>query len=105
MPVPIELPVLITQMAEVQKLTHFEQTNPEVQQIVAGMSAEQMRKQQKRQIQQTQQSEKSNKVDDEKQGRGEKREAGSKKRREQSEEPEEDQRQKPFSGLIINKTI
>ncbi len=107
MPGPVDLPLTISQLANVQKISSSEINKSELQQILVLNPAEkEHNKETQRQIQKIDKDEGSHQIQDEEKGNT-KQEARSHKRREKKEEAktEEEPKPSPWSGNIINVKI
>ena len=107
MPGPVDLPLTISQLANVQKISNSEINKSELQQILVINPAEkEQNKDTQRQIQKIDKDEGSHQIQDEEQ-RNTKQEARSRKKKEKEEEPKSEKDPKPslWSGNIINVKI
>ncbi|WP_031483843.1 hypothetical protein [Maridesulfovibrio frigidus] len=107
MPGPVDLPLTISQLANVQKISNSEISKSELQQILVINPAEQEHnKDSQKQIQKIDKDEGSHQIKDDEQ-KNTKQEARSRKRKEKEEESksEEEPKSSPWSGNIINVKI
>lgn len=105
MPGPVDMPLIISQLANVQKISNSETTKAQMQQTLLINPAEQEKnKNSQKQIQHIEKDEGSEAVNDEGGGKSQQHASPRKKKK---EEPEEEKKTKPspWSGNIINVKI
>lgn len=105
MPGPMDMPLIISQLANVQKISNSEITKAQMQQTLMINPAEQEKnKEAQKQIQQIDKDETSQAIQDE--GGGNAQQHASGKRKKKETEPEEKKtKSSPWSGNILNVKI
>lgn len=108
MPGSLDMPLIISQLANVQKISNSELTKSELQQTLMINPAEQDKnKESQKQIQKIEKDEKSKGIQDKSKGHT-RQEAKSRKRKDENSEPEPEEdspKSSPWSGNIINVKI
>jgi len=107
MPGSVDMPLIISQLANVQKISNSEVTKAQLQQtLMINPEEQEKNKEAQKQIQKTEKDEASISVKDE-DNTGGGQQHSRRRRKKQEEEPEEDQSPKksPWSGNIINVKI
>ena len=107
MPGPVDMPLIISQLANVQKISNSEVTKAGLQQtLMINPEEQEKNKESQKQIQKTEKDEATISVRDDNGSKGGQQHSA-RKRQKQDEEPEEEKptKKSPWSGNIINVKI